>query len=166
MFCSAGYGVGAAAVRVTKQGNRFSAKELYRLKGNDHAFHWTTPVHRDGHLYGIWGFKQFSHGDDPGQLKCTDLETGKVLWAQTGRGFGSGGGTVIAGDHVLVQGDDGRIGLVEANPKAYNLVAEAHPLKGKAWTMAVVSNGKVFARTDREGICLDLGAGSEQAGAE
>ena len=166
VYCSAGYGVGAGACRIVKLGDRLLAREIYRQRGDEHAFHWTTPVHRDGYLYGIWGFKQFSGGENAGQLKCMDIATGKFTWAQTGSGFGSGGGTVLAGDHLVVQADDGRIALVEADPQSYKLAAEARPLRGKAWTMAVVSNGKVFARTDKEGVCLDLGPATERAAAD
>ena len=50
VYCSAGYGVGSAAVRIQKNGADFSATELWRLTGNKVANHWSTPVLKDGHL--------------------------------------------------------------------------------------------------------------------
>ena len=150
VYCSAGYGVGGGACQITKTGNDFSAKELWRHKGGT-VNHWTTPVGKDGYLYGIFGFKDF--GKAP--LNCVDISTGKEIWSQPG--FGSGGGTIlVGGTHVLVQSDKGPLVLVEATPKGYNELARAQPLGGKCWTMAVVSGGRIFARNTKEGVCLDV----------
>ena len=68
VYCSAGYGVGAGAYRVTKNGDKFTSTEIWRLKGGD-VNHWSTPVIRDGFVYGLFGFKEF--GRMP--LKCVEL---------------------------------------------------------------------------------------------
>jgi len=57
---------------------------------------------------------------------------------------------------VLVQGARGELVLAEAKPHAYKEVARAQPLVGKSWTMAVVANGRVYARSSDEAICLDV----------
>jgi outer membrane protein assembly factor BamB len=151
VYCSAGYGVGGGACRISKSGNAFKATELWFTPGQN-VNHWTTPVCKDGYLYGIYGFKEF--GKAP--LKCIEIATGKEIWAQPG--FGSGGATIlVGGTHVLVQGDKGPLVLAEATPKGYHEVARCQPLGGKCWTMAVVSNGRIYARNTKEGICLDAG---------
>ncbi len=150
VYCSAGYGVGGGACKISKTGNDFSATELWRQEGGT-MNHWTTPVCKDGFLYGIFGFKEF--GTAP--LNCVEIATGKKVWSQPG--FGSGGGTIlVGGSHVLVQGDKGPLVLVEATPKAYTEVARAQPLGGKCWTMPVVSGGRIFARNTKQGVCLDV----------
>ena len=149
VYCSAGYGVGAGACRISKSGNNFKATELWRREG-DLMNHWTTPVCKDGYLYGIYGFKDF--GKAP--LKCVEIATGKEVWSQPG--FGSGGGTILVGDSVLVQSDRGPLILIEATPKGYHELARAQIYAGKCWTMPVVSNGKIFARNTKEGFCLDV----------
>src|SRR5205823_6491050 len=118
VYCSAGYGVGSGACRISKSGNDFKAAELWRREG-DLMNHWTTPVCKDGYLYGIYGFKDF--GKAP--LKCVEIATGKEVWSQPG--FGSGGGTILVGDCVLVQSDRGPLILVEASPKGYHELARA-----------------------------------------
>jgi outer membrane protein assembly factor BamB len=150
VYCSAGYGVGAGACRVTREGDAFSVKELWRAEG-DKMNHWTTPVHHDGHLYGIYGFKQL--GTAP--LMCLDIATGEERWRQDG--FGSGGGTVLLDGHVVVQGDKGEVTLVEATPDAYTQVGRFQVLGGKCWTMAVYADGRLYARSDKEAVCVDLG---------
>lgn len=149
VYCSAGYGVGAGAVRVTKSGANFSVAELWRQDGKL-MNHWTTPVCKDGYLYGIFGFKEL--GTAP--LKCIEIATGREMWSQNG--FGSGGGTILVDGNVLAQTDRGPIVLVEAKPDTYRELARTQAFGGKCWTMAVVSNGRIYARNDKEGVCLDV----------
>jgi outer membrane protein assembly factor BamB len=149
VYCSAGYGVGGGAVKVSKNGDAFSATEIWRVQGDEAvANHWSTPVHYNGHLYGLFGFKQTGYW-----LKCIDINTGKELWK--GEEFGSGGCIVVDG-MVLVQGARGELVLAEAKPDGYKELARAHPLVGKSWTMAVVANGRIYARSSNQAICLDV----------
>jgi outer membrane protein assembly factor BamB len=150
VYCSAGYGVGAAACRVSKSGDgKFTATQLWRADG-DLMNHWTTPVHHDGHLYGIFGFKEFKTGP----LKCVDIETGKEKWSESG--FGTGGGTILVDGHVLVQGDKGEQTLAKATPAGYQQVGRVQVLGGKCWTMAIYASGRVYARSDKEAVCIAL----------
>lgn len=149
VYCSAAYGIGAGAVRVTKAGNDFSATELWRKPGQL-MNHWTTPVCKDGYLYGIYGLGQ----NATAPLKCVELVTGKEMWSQPG--FGGGGATILVDGCVLAQSDRGPLILAEAKPDAYHELARAQIYGGQCWTMPALSNGKVFARNTKEGFCLDL----------
>jgi outer membrane protein assembly factor BamB len=85
VYCSAGYGVGAGAVKVSHQGTTWKATELFRSRGDKPlANHWSTPILHNGHLYGMFQFKQY--GDGP--VKCVDLKDGSVKWEQPGFGPG------------------------------------------------------------------------------
>jgi outer membrane protein assembly factor BamB len=149
VYCSAAYGVGAGCFKISKNGNQFSSKELWRER--DVINHWSTPVCKDGYLYGLYGSKEFGRGP----LKCIEMATGKEVWSQAG--FGSGGGTIlVGGNYLLVQGDKGPLVLVEATPKGYHEAARAQPFGGQCWTMPVVSGGRIFARNTKEGVCLDV----------
>lgn len=150
VYCSAGYGVGGGAYQIQKDGDHFTSKELWRTPGS-HMSHWTTPVYHDGFLYGLYGFKQFK--TEP--LKCVEIQTGKEVWSQDG--FGQGGLVLVDGN-LLVQGDQGQLVLIKATPDGYTELARAHPLAGKCWTMPVVADGKVYCRSDHEGMCLDVSA--------
>ena len=165
VYCSAGYGSGTGACKVTKSGDKFTAAELWFAKdpGKKGAFvvnHWTTPVYKDGYIYGIYGFKDWINSP----LKCVDITTGKDVWSEAG--FGSGGGTVLAGNDLVVQSDTGWIVLVEATPKGYHKLAAVealHPQKPydtsvqeRCWTMAVVAGGRIYARSTSEAVCLDV----------
>jgi outer membrane protein assembly factor BamB len=150
VYCSAGYGVGGGASRIEKKGDKWQATELWRHEDGT-INHWTTPVCKDGYLYGIFGFKEYGRAP----LKCVEIATGKEVWSEAG--FGSGGATIlVGGTHVLAQGDKGPLVLVEATPQSYKEVARCQPLGGKCWTMPVVSNGRIYARNTQQGVCLDV----------
>jgi outer membrane protein assembly factor BamB len=53
VYCSAGYGVGSSACKITKTDAGYSATEMWHDSAKILASHWSTPVYYDGHLYGI-----------------------------------------------------------------------------------------------------------------
>ena len=151
MYCSAGYGVGAAAARVTRTGGTWSATEIYRFAGNKPlANHWSTPVLKEGHLYGMFQFKEYGSGP----VKCVDITTGTVKWEKTGFGPGH---VILTASGVLALSDDGQLVLIDAVPGGYAERARAEVLDGKCWTRPVLSNGRVYARSTTEAICLEVG---------
>jgi outer membrane protein assembly factor BamB len=149
VYCSAGYGVGAGAVRISKAANGFTATELYRIRGNQPvANHWSTPVAKDGYLYGMFQFKEFGKGP----VKCVDIKTGEVKWEQPGFGPGQ---VILVGDRVLALADNGDLVTFQATPSGYHELSRAKVLDGKCWTTPIVANGMIFARSTKEAVCLD-----------
>jgi outer membrane protein assembly factor BamB len=149
-YCSAGYGVGAGAVKLAKSPTGWTAKEIYRVPGDKPlANHWSTPVFKDGYLYGMFQFKEYGSGP----MKCVEAATGKVMWEK--EGFGPGN-VILADGHLIALSDAGQLVLVEATPKAYTEVARAKVLEGKCWSTPVLSGGRVYVRSTKEGVCLDL----------
>ena len=148
VYCSAGYGIGSSACRVSKSGEGFVATRAWYQPFNVIASHWSTPVCANGYLYGIYGQAKF--GQAP--LKCVEMATGRVVWSHDG--FGPGGCTLVNG-HVLVLSDAGDLVLVKATPSAYTEVGRCHVLAGKCWNYASISNGRIYARSTKEGVSLD-----------
>ena len=80
-------------------------------------------------------------------------------------GFGFGG-TILACETLVVQGDAGQIAFVQATPKAYTPMGGAVVIDtGKCWNMAVVSNGSLYTRSTKKNqnnkeqgylVCLDV----------
>ncbi len=150
VYCSAGYGVGAGAVKITKQGDKFTATELYRIRSNKPlANHWSTPVVKDGFLYGMFQFKEYGKGP----IKCVEIATGQVKWEKEGFGPGQ---VILAGDQVVALSDAGELVLIDANPTAYKELARADILDGKCWTTPVLANGRIYARSTKEAVCVDV----------
>ncbi len=151
VYCSAGYGVGAGAVKLTNAGGKFEAKEIYRVTGDKEiANHWSTPVLYKGAMYGMFQFKQYGAGP----VKAVDVTTGAVKWQREGFGPGQ---VILAGDKVLALSDAGDLVLFEATPTDYKETARAHILEGKCWTTPILANGRIFARSTKEAVCIDAG---------
>ena len=148
VYVSAGYGVGAGAFRVDRDGDAFSAELLWQQR-NKLMNHWSTPVCRDGFLYGMFSFKKY--GDGP--LKCVELATGKERWSVDGFGPGN---CVLVGEHLMALSDAGELVLAEATPEVYREIARADVLDGKCWSSPAFADGRVYLRSTREAVCLDL----------
>jgi len=149
VYCSSSYGVGASACKIAKTGDGFSATQLWFKPFKDINNHWSTPVCADGYLYGLFG--QAKYGKAP--LECVELATGDVKWSKDG--FGPGGCTLVDG-HILILSDAGDLVLVKVDKDEYKEVTRAHVLAGKCWNPASLSNGRIYARSTKEGVCLDL----------
>ena len=148
VYCSAGYGVGAGLFRIARGEDGFSA-ELVWQKRNELMNHWSTPVVKDGHLYGMFSFKKYGEGP----LACVELATGKERWSQ--EGFGPGN-CILVGETLVALSDAGELVLVAARPDAYRELARADVLAGKCWSSPAFADGDVFVRSTREGARVDL----------
>ncbi|MEZ5324295.1 MAG: PQQ-dependent sugar dehydrogenase [Verrucomicrobiales bacterium] len=148
VYCSAGYGVGAGACKIVKDGSGFKAEELWRKEG-DLQNHWSTPVCKDGFLYGMFSFKEYGKGP----VKCVDIRNGEVKWSQDGYGPGN---VILVGENVVALSDAGELAVIEATPASYKEINRADVLDGKCWSTPVFANGRVYARSTKEGVGIDL----------
>lgn len=148
VYCSAGYGVGAGAYRIKKSGSAFSSEEIWRSEGKN-MNHWSTPVCKDGYLYGMFSFKDYGKGP----LCCVDIRTGEEKWSKEGYGAGN---VILAGGQIVALSDRGELVLVEAQPSAYKELARADVLEGKCWSTPTLSGGRLYARSTKEAIAFDL----------
>lgn len=148
VYCSAGYGVGAAAFKISKSGSGLSAERIWRRE-NECFNHWSTPVVKDGYLYGMFSFKEYGKGP----LACVDIRTGKDMWAEEGFGPGQ---VILAGDKVIALSDKGEVVVAEANPEKYVELKRDDVLDGKVWSYPVLAYDHLFARSTEEGICIEF----------
>jgi outer membrane protein assembly factor BamB len=148
VYVSAGYGVGAGAFVIAHEEGEWSVELLWR-KRNDLFSHWSTPVCKDGYLYGMFSFKKYGQGP----LQCVELATGDVQWSADG--FGPGNCILVGGDLVALS-DAGEIVLVEADPGEYRELARAQVLEGKCWSSPAFADGQLYVRSTQEGARIDL----------
>jgi len=150
VYCSAGYGVGAAVYLISKTGDKWSSEEMWFSRGNKPIVnHWSTPVQRNGFLYGMFGFKDYADGP----VKCIDMATGKIMWEK--EGFGPGN-IILSGDTLIALGDAGQLVLIDTNVREYTELARAKVIDGKCWSTPVLSNGRIYLRSTTEGVCIDM----------
>ena len=86
-------------------------------------------------------------------LKCVELATGEEKWSK--EGFGQGG-SILVGQHVVTLAENGELVVVQATPAAYTETARTQAVAGKCWNNPAVSNGRIYARSTKEGVCLDV----------
>ncbi|MCB1063333.1 MAG: PQQ-like beta-propeller repeat protein [Verrucomicrobiae bacterium] len=149
VYCSAGYGVGGGAYRIAKDGGKFTSTEIWRTE-NDNINHWSTPVVKDGFLYGMFSFKEYGKGP----LACIDIKTGEKKWSQ--EGFGPGNVILTADGTLVALSDAGEIVLVDAKSDAYTEISRADVLDGKCWSTPALADGKIYVRSTIEGGAFDL----------
>jgi hypothetical protein len=59
-------------------------------------------------------------------------------------------------DRILLLNYDGTLVLVQCNPKAYTELARAKVLTGTIYNHPAICDGRVYARSTYEAVCLDL----------
>lgn len=152
VFCSTGYGTGAALLRLRKDGDGVAYEEQYFLNAKTLENHHGGMVLHNGHIY--CGHK---HGN--GFPICVDLESGKVIWGGDFRGPGKGSAAIVFADgHLIFRYQSGELAAIEATPKGYQLKGVLKPAyqKGRSWAHPVVLNGKLYLREQDKLMCYDL----------
>jgi outer membrane protein assembly factor BamB len=123
-----------------------------------------TPVIRDGHIYGVCSY---------GELRCLRLEDGKRLWETREP---TCGGTepmrwanaflIEHGDRFFLFNERGELLIARLTPAGYEEIDRVKLLEptgraaGRAvlWSHPAFANRHLYARNDKEIICVDLAA--------
>jgi outer membrane protein assembly factor BamB len=141
VLISSSYDVGAAVlgIRATQRGLEVQEVWKSRVLKN----HFNSSVLVDGVLYGF----------DDGTLKAIDPSGGEEHWRQ--RGFAKGS-LIYADGHLIIFGERGQLAVAEATPEAYRERSSAQVFNAKTWTMPTLADGRLFLRSERELVALDL----------
>lgn len=112
----------------------------------------SQPLYRDGFCYLL----DRRHG-----LTCFELKTGRILWRDghklTPKDRNPQASLVWVGDtdQALALNANGELILCELTPKGYRELARDQVI-GKTWAHPAYSGNRVYARSDREIVCLEL----------
>lgn len=148
VFAAAGYGRGAALLKITKSGAEFAVEEVYWKK---------EMTNKHGGVL-LVGDKLYGDRDDSGNVWCAELTTGKILWSRKG-GEGRGSASLTYADGKLyIRYSDGWVALVDATADKYTLLSEFKVPNGKnnTWAHPVVSGGKLYIRELDTLYCHDV----------
>jgi len=140
---SAGYGGGSALVEVSRSGEGFSARQVWKNLNLKNKFN--SSVFHEGFLYGL----------DEGILTCLDANTGVRRWKDGRYGYGQ---MLLASGHLVILGGEGDLALVQATPERHVELARFPALKGKTWNHPTIAGGRLFVRNAVEMACYDLSA--------
>jgi outer membrane protein assembly factor BamB len=152
VFCSTGYGVGAALLQLIPDGNGgCKAKELYFLPGNKLQNHHGGMVLLGDYIYG-------GHGHNQGNPFCLNMESGEFAWKPQ-RGPGDGSAAVVFADgNFYFRYQNGTMALVEATPSGYHLKSsfDLPSNMGIGWPHPVVANGHLYLRGQDQVLSYDV----------
>jgi outer membrane protein assembly factor BamB len=141
VFLSAGYGRGAAAFEVIREGEAFSTRTLWQNTRMKNKF--TSSVLHQGYIYGL----------DEAILACLDATTGELKWKAGRYGYGQ---VMLAGDHLIVLAEDGDVALVKATPEKHEELARFTAISGKTWNHPVIAEGRLIVRNLREMAAFEI----------
>ena len=120
-----------------------------------------TPFLQDGYIYGVCSY---------GQLRCLKMETGERVWetfaATTSSGPVRWANTFIVknGGRFFLFNEKGDLIIAKLSPRGYEEISRAHLLEptnkdcGRpvVWSHPAFANRHVYARNDKELICVEL----------
>jgi outer membrane protein assembly factor BamB len=144
VYCTTGYNGsngGSVMLKVSKQGNTFTAKEQWYLDARGFMNHHGGVVWIGNHLFG-------GHGQNDGQIACVNATTGKIAYKQ--RGVGSGSAAILYADgNLYYRYQNGVVALVKANPEKAEVVSQfklPYDSGRPSWPHPVICNGKLYIR--------------------
>jgi outer membrane protein assembly factor BamB len=158
VFISETYGPGSVLLKV-KPGSCdvVWSDAQKRIRDKSMLCHWSTPIYRDGYLYGCSG----RHTENA-ELRCVELKTGKVMWSQPRLTRTS---LLMVDDHFICLGEDGMMYLLKVNPQKYDEVSQVELLWPGAkkplldypcWAAPILAHGLLYVRGNDRLVCLEL----------
>lgn len=123
-----------------------------------------TPFLENGYLYGVCSY---------GQLRCLKAATGERVW-ETFKATTSGGPVRWANAFIVKNGsrfflfnEQGELIIARLSPEGYEELSRARiiepanrdPGRHVVWSHPAFANRHVYARNDKEIVCVDLAAG-------
>ncbi len=118
--------------KVSRQKDRYAVAQGWSNKARGYM---STPVVIDGHAYLHLQNQRFT---------CIDLQTGKSTW--TSRAFGKYCSLVAQGDRILALDQRGKLLLLRANPRAFDLLDEMKVSDEETWAHLAVVGDEVYVR--------------------
>lgn len=159
IFISAAYyRIGSVLLRVAPDGK--SVEPVWRSPVLE--IHWTTPILHQGHLYAFSG-----RNEPDAHMRCVTLESGQLAWdrdeswpshsARQPPVYGRGS-AILADGKLVVLGEGGKLGLFKLNAKRPEEISsfQVAQLDYPCWAAPILSNKRLYLRSEDRLICLNL----------
>lgn len=165
IFLSESYAVGSTLLRYSNGKIETLWTAMPRRRDQGIAAHMNTPILAGKYVFGCTGRQP-----NEAELRCIELETGKVMWREQPQlgDYQAGRGTLTYADgHFLYLAEEGVLFLIKANPKKYELVTiwdgRMHAKDGPplpmlpepSWAAPVLSHGLIYLRGQGRMVCLE-----------
>ena len=122
----------------------------------------STPILKDGHIYGVGSY---------GELRCVEAVTGQRIWSTlkytTGKLVRWGNAFLVTqGDRFILFNEKGELIIAKLTRKGEEEISRAKILeptntmagRSVVWSHPAFANRSVYARNDREIVCVSLAA--------
>jgi outer membrane protein assembly factor BamB len=172
LISAAYYHIGAVLLRVLSDGH--GLEEVWRSpdpktqsQGGGQAppvleIHWNTPVLHNGFVYAFSG-----RNEPDATFRCVEFKTGKLMWSRPEQwrahstdtpGVYGRGSAILADGRLWVLGEGGKLGLFGLNPQKpeERCSWQVPSLHYPCWTAPVLSNKRLYLRSEDRLICLDV----------
>ena len=151
VFCSSGYGTGAALLKLSRKAGGVEAHEEYFLEGREFQNHHGGMILLGDYIYA-------GHGHNAGAPTCLEWKTGKTVWRHNRRaGTGSAAVAYTDGD-LYFRFQNGVMALVGATPDEYEEKGtfEIPGVEQPSWSHPVIVGGKLYLREQDALYCYDV----------
>jgi outer membrane protein assembly factor BamB len=151
VFCSSGYGAGAALLKLVKDGKGVKADEQYFLEAKVMQNHHGGMILLGDYIY-------CGHGHNQGFPLCINMRTGKVAW-HPGRGPGQESAAIAYADgNLYFRYQNGVMALIEASPEKYELKSTFKlPGTGQpSWPHPAIAEGRLYLRDQDTLLAYDI----------
>lgn len=141
VFVSTSSGGGAVMIQLAREGDRVTARELWRTNRMKNNF--TSSVHHDGFIYGL----------DESILACLDAATGELKWKGGRYGYGQ---VMLANGHLIVITEQGELALVRATPESHQEAVRFAAIEGQTYNHPAIVDGILLIRNMNEMAAFDV----------
>lgn len=148
VYVTSGYGIGCNLFKISSQGGKFSAEQVY--KNN-------VMVNQHG---GVVKVGEYVYGFSDGKgWTCQNFKTGKAEWQEKGE---VGKGSIGAADgrlYLRQEDKKGTLALIEASSEGYKEVGrfdQPERSSKNSWPHPVIADGKLYIRDQDVLLCFDI----------
>ena len=146
LFVSSGYKTGSRALRLTREDNLTTVKELWL--DPQLQFMFLNPLRIGDYIYGTDG--TFGHSFVTG----VDVHTGQTLWQE--RGFARGS-MLYADGKVILMDEDGDLALTRMTPDGMTVLGRTTIFQSTSWSAPTLVGTTLYVRDREKIMALDLG---------
>jgi len=162
-----GYNSGAAMIQIEKNGDKFSAKELYKTQ--EFGEHTKPPIFYNGYFYA-----QFTNNERKDGLVCMS-EDGKIMWKTMREPLFDKGSMILADGVILATDGIKSLFVIEPSPEGFKPLATAEVLKpvevtntdpaappsrmggaAQNWAPIALADGKLLIRDKSRLMCIKI----------
>ena len=150
VFITGPYDSGGAMIRVVRDGDSFTAEQVFVLPSNIWNSEVHTPILHEGHMFAVGRKRR-------GLFTCLDLD-GNQVWTSDGQAyFGLGSYILADGMFYILEGKTGMLRLLEASTSEYKELASAQILAGHdVWAPLALADGRLLVRDLNRLVCLKV----------